>query len=155
MGIGYEDSIVLYNRYVTGVMESEVYIGTRFDRVRVELTQGANVRKSGIENADACLVKIPNESALPKPYKAPEVWSNLEDDEKQKYFTLGTGGQSFLLIVKKEELGIDLEAPVGIIQSDLYQGGFYNYIRSKCGYAYAVNTVDVYRLIPRFEVSGK
>ncbi len=39
MGIGYVDSVVVYNRYINGLMETETYFGTRFDNVRVELTQ--------------------------------------------------------------------------------------------------------------------
>ena len=39
MGIGYVDSVVVYNRYINGLMEAETYFGTRFDNVRVELTQ--------------------------------------------------------------------------------------------------------------------
>ena len=48
-GIGYVDSVVVYNRYVNQVMdEAEYYFGTRFDGTRVELTQGANQKASGM-----------------------------------------------------------------------------------------------------------
>ena len=39
MGIGYVDSVVVYNRYINGLMETETYFGTRFDNVRIEFTQ--------------------------------------------------------------------------------------------------------------------
>ena len=42
MGINYSESVVVYNRYINVLMETETYFGTRFDNVRVELTQGAN-----------------------------------------------------------------------------------------------------------------
>lgn len=155
MGIGYVDSVIVYNRYVNGLLEITYYIGTRFDNVRVELTQGANIRTSGMENADSCLVKILNNGNLPKPYKAPEVWNNLPTEEMQKYFTLDKDENSFFAIVKKKELGIDVDLPVGIIESGKYPGGFYEYIRDKYGYTYNMTTVDVYNLIPRFEVGGR
>ena len=58
MGIGYVDSIVLYNRYVDPDSEKEYYFGTQFEGVRVEMTQGANIQKSGIDSADSCKAKI-------------------------------------------------------------------------------------------------
>lgn len=155
MGIGYVDSVVVYNRYLSTLLQIEYFIGTRFDNVRVELTQGANIRESGMENADSCLVKIPNDGLPPKPYKAPEVWKNLTTEEMQKYFTLDKDGGNFFSIAKKKELGIDIELPVGLIQSDTYHGGLYQYLRGKYGYTYTIKTVDVYNLIPRFEVSGQ
>ena len=95
MGIGYVDSVVVYNRYINGLMETETYFGTRFDNVRVELTQGANQKASGMENASVCVVKIPNVN-LPKPYKAPEVWNDLTTEDMLESFTLDTEGKIFL-----------------------------------------------------------
>lgn len=155
MGIGYKDSVVLYNRYVDGLMETEHYIGTRFDGVRVELTKGANQLASGMENADACLVKIPNGSNLPKPYVSPEIWILKSEGDKGKYFTASPGGCDFMIIVQKDELGINVDAPTGVVESDAYEGGLYQYLRNQYGYTYGINTVDVYQLIPRFEVRGK
>lgn len=154
MGIGYVDSIVVYNRYVSELMEAEYYIGTRFDNVRVELTKGANIRESGLENADSCIVKIPNNGTLPKPYKAPQEWLTLTDEEKLEYFTLDPDSSNFFIIVKKEELGINIDQPSGLVNSADYKGGFYQFVRNKHGYTYTLKTADVYNLIPRFEVSG-
>ena len=156
MGIGYVDSVVIYNRYVNGLMETEQYFGTRFDNVRIELTQGANQKASGMENASVCVVKIPNTN-LPKPYKAPEVWNDLTTEEMLENFTLDTEGKNFFVIVNKAELGIDIDVPVGLIDQDesKYSGGFFEYIKTKFGYAFSVDTVDVYTLIPRFEIGGR
>lgn len=135
-------------------METEFYVGTRFDNVRVELTKGANIRETGMESVDSCLVKIPNGTNLPKPYKAPREWISLSDDEKLQFFTLDPDSSNFILIVKKRELGIDVEVPVGIVKSAEYSGGFYQFIRSRYGYTYTIKTADVYTMIPRFEVGG-
>lgn len=154
MGIGYKDSVIVYNRYVFGTLEKEYYIGTRFDDVRVELTQGANIKSSGLEDADACLVKIPF-GVLTKPYSPPETWKNLVTEDMQKFFTLDSAGGDFFVIVHKDEIGVDVDLPDGMVTSSDYSGGFYQYIRDKHGYAYQIRTVDVYQLIPRYEVSGK
>lgn len=154
MGIGYVDSIVLYNRYENEVLEKLFYIGTRFDGVRVELTQGANIRNSGLETADSCVVKIPNNKTLPKPYVAPVQWSNSTTEEMQKTFTLDKNNKNFFVICKKEEMGIDIQPPEGLIDSTQYMEGFLEYINTRYGYAYMLNTVDIYKIIPRFELGG-
>lgn len=156
MGINYVDSVVVYNRYVNGLYETTQYFGTRFDNVRIELTQGANQKASGMENASVCTVKIPNRN-LPKPFKSPEVWNDLTTDEMLETFTLDTEGKNFFVIVKKAELGIDIDVPVGLVESNDYEeyGGFFEYIKTKYGYAFGVDTVDVYTLIPRFEIGGR
>lgn len=153
MGIGYVDSVIVYNRYVRKTDEAEQYFGTRFDGVRIELTQGANIAKSGMENASVCVVKIPNTN-LPKPYKSPPVWVKLTTEEMVENFTLNKG-EDFFVIVSKADLGIDVDLPEGMIDSDIYPGGFFEHVKNKYGYAYSVDTVDVYTLIPRFEIGGK
>lgn len=151
MGIGYKDSVVVYNRYAKG---PEQYFGTRFDNVRVELTQGADQKNSGMEDVSACVVKIPN-TDLPKPYIAPKAWKRLTEEEKTENFTLDTESQNFFIIVKKEELGIDINVPAGLVESDSYAGGFFEYVKEQYGYAFSLDTADVYSLIPRFEIGGR
>lgn len=151
MGIGYQDSVVVYNRYAKG---PEQYFGTRFDNVRVELTQGADQKVSGMEDVSACIVKISN-ADLPKPYIAPKAWKMLDIVEKTENFTIDTEGQNFFVIVKKDELGIDIDVPTGLVESDSFSGGFFEYVKERYGYAFSLDTVDVYTLIPRFEIGGK
>ena len=155
MGIGYVDSVVIYNRYVNGLMETETYFGTRFDNVRVE--QGANQKASGMENASVCVVKIPNVN-LPKPYKAPEVWNDLTTEDMLESFTLDTTSKSFFIIVKKSDIAVDIDVPLGVIEQDYEKygdDGWFGYIKGKYGYVFGIDTVDVYTLIPRFEIGGR
>ncbi|MCI8800332.1 MAG: hypothetical protein HFH88_11050 [Lachnospiraceae bacterium] len=156
MGIGYVDSVIVYNRYVRKTDEAEQYFGTRFDNVRVELTQGANITKSGLENANACIIKVNTASIKKsgKSYKAPKVWEKLTTEEMVENFTLNKG-KDFFVIVNKADMGIDVDLPEGMVDSDTYAGGFFEYVKNKYGYAYSVDTVDVYTLIPRFEIGGK
>jgi hypothetical protein len=107
-----------------------------------------------MENADACLAKIPNVNL---PYKPPKVWLNLPNEDKLGYFTFNPDMKDFFAIIKSPELGIDVEdLPTGLVASaDYSKKGFYDYVRGKYGYTYAIHTADVYELIPRFEVSGQ
>ena len=150
-GIGYVDSIIVYNRVVDGLMETETYYGTRFNGVRVELTQGNQVASTGNQNADACVVKIPMDVVAGR-YLPPKVWSS--SDDKTAYFTLDKDNKDFFVVVCKPLLGIDITLPIGSVDSDKYPGGYYQHICSAYGYAYQINHVDVYELIARYEIGG-
>lgn len=157
MGIGYADSVVIYNRYINQTMDgAEQYFGTRIDNVRVEFTQEQNQNKSGSQDVSVCLLKIQNDSTLPKPYKDPKSWEQLTTEEMLENFTLSTDGDFFVL-VKKEELNLDVDAPAGLQESSdpLYKEGFLQYMKDKYGYVYEMKTFTVYGLIPHFEVGGK
>ncbi len=157
MGIGYVDSVVIYNRYINQTMDgAEQYFGTRIDNVRVEFTQEQNQNKSGSQDVSVCLLKIPNDSTLPKPYKDPKSWAQFSAEENLEYFTLSTDGD-FFIIVKKAELNLDVDAPEGLLESsnELYEGGFYEYMKGKYGYVYQMSSFAVYGLIPHFQVGGK
>ncbi|NBH15362.1 hypothetical protein D3Z36_14535 [Lachnospiraceae bacterium] len=157
MGINYVDSVVVYNRYVTGLREEEQYFGTRFDLVRIELTEGANKQKSGLEDASACVVKVPK-SSWKKPYLPPKVWEKLTTEEMLESFTLNKGSD-FFVIVEKDDFNIHADLPVGLVESKDYQAqgyeGYFDYVKAKYGYAFGVDTVDVYTVIPRFEIGGR
>lgn len=156
MGIGYIDSVVIYNRYYNDTTGAEQYFGTRLDNVRVEFTQEQNQNKSGSQDVSVCLLKIPNDSTLPKPYKVPELWNDLTTDEMLQNFTLSTDGDFFVL-VKKKELNLYIDAPVGMQGSSdpMYDGGFYEYMKSKYSYVYQMSSFAVFSLIPYFQIGGK
>lgn len=158
MGIGFVDSIIVYNQYKSKNFGEE-YFGTRFDNVRVELTPGANITESGIETASACIAKITDESIEDsgKVYIAPKVWLKLPTEEKVKTFTLNEG-IDFYVIVKKSDLGIDIDLPVGEIQSETYNsydGGFFEYVKTKFGFAYSLYKADSFGVIRYQALYGK
>lgn len=157
MGIGYVDSVVIYNRYKHST-DGEQYYGTRFDNVRMEFTQEQNQNKSGSQDVSVCLLKIHNDSTLPKPYKVSELWNDLTTDEMLNSFTLNTDGDFFVL-VKKSELNLDITAPEGVQTSEdapyADEGGFFEYMKGKYGYVYRMSSFAAYGLIPHFQVGGK
>lgn len=156
MGIGYADSVVVYNRYYNSTSRTEQYFGTRFNGVRVEFTKEQNQSKSGSEDVSDCLLKIPNDITLPKPYIVPELWNDLTTDEMLKSFTLNTDGDFFVL-VKKADMNLDIDAPAGIQDSSdpMYSGGFFEYMKSEYSYVYQMKSFAVFTLIPYFQVGGK
>lgn len=159
MGIGYIDSVVIYNRYYNDTTGAEQYFGTRLDGVRVEFTKEQNQSKSGSEDVSDCLLKIPNDSTLPKPYLVPEIWNDLTADEMLQNFTLSTDGDFFVL-VKREALNLDIEAPLGMQDSSSpeYGGGFYEYMKEHYSFVYQMSTFTPFDKIPSlsyFQVGGK
>lgn len=150
MGIGYIDSVIIYNRYYNDTTGAEQYFGTRLDNVRVEFTKEQNQSKSGSEDVSDCLLKIPNDSTLPKPYLVPELWNDLTADEMLQNFTLSTDGDFFVL-VKKKELNLDIDAPIGMQDIE----GFLDEMKSKYSYVYSMKSFAVFGLIPHFQVGGK
>lgn len=159
MGIGYVDSVVIYNRYINQAMDgAEQYFGTRLDNVRVEFTQEQNQNQSGSQDVSVCLLKIHNDSTLSKPYKDPKSWAQLTTEKMLENFTLNTDGD-FFVIVKKAELNLDVEAPVGVQTSEdapyADEGGVYEYMKGKYGYVYRMSSFAAYGLIPYFQVGGR
>lgn len=151
MGIKYEDSIIVYNRFLKGTLETEYYIGKRYDNVRCELTQGANISSSGLESANSIRLKIPTGEVAN--YMPPTPWMNADLDTKLDADTFMP--DCIAIIVKKDELAINIEdLPTGLIRSDDYDRGFLDYLKREYGYTYVIKTIDIYQMIPRFELGG-
>lgn len=155
MGIGYIDSVIVYNRYVRKTDEAEQYFGTRFDKVRIVFTEEENQTRAGKENTSVCILKIHNDNTLPKPFKDPVSWKKLTTEEMQENFTLQKG-EDFFVIVKRKGLNLDVEAPVGLQNSNdsPYDGNFFEYMKGKYGYVYSINSFEQKELIPHFQVGG-
>lgn len=158
MGLNYVDSIIIYNEYKSRRPEAQYYFGTRLDNVRIELTQGENITKSGLENANVCLAKI-HKTNLPKPYLVSEAWRKKTTEEMIETFTLNKG-KDFFVIVKRKGLNIDIDdLPVGMIESDAYAEGWFDYVKNKYGYAFTIDTISDYEVEAdqtqsRFEIGG-
>ena len=158
MGIGYVDSVVVYNRYINGLMETETYFGTRFDNVRIEFTEEENQTRAGKENTSVCLLKIHNDGTLPKPFKDRVLWKKQTTEEMLETFTLNKG-EDFFVIVKRDGLNLDIEAPVGLQNSNdsPYNGNFFEYMKGEYGYVYSINSFEQVGskvTIPYFQVGG-
>lgn len=151
--IYFTDSVVVYNMYVNGLREETQYFGTRFDNVRIEFTQEENQNKAGKEDASVCILKIKNDDSLPKPFLDPRSWEKLTTDEMLQYFTLDVDGD-FFVIAKRKGLNLDVEAPVGVCDSNAYDGNFFEYMKQNYGYVYSMNSFEQFEGIPYFQVGG-
>jgi len=149
-GIGYDSSIVVYNKTGGTIGTEETWYGTRLEKVRVELTQGNNIRSSGRDDADKCQVKIHDED-LPTAYYPPALWKKLPD----KLSGVTFDGDTIFIIEDKADIGAAAVAPTGQISDDAYQKGLFEYLTGAFGYTYRVTTADHYSLIPHWEIGGR
>ena len=141
MGIFYDKTVTLYNRTVTGgVMGGETWIPTVFTDVRLLINKGANIVATSMNDADGAKLHI-DRGELPKPYLPPIEWKALSDIEKAQNFTL-TSGQDFF---------VEGDTSAETVKSD----DFFSYMKGKYANCYKITNVDIYDLIPHFEIGGR
>ena len=137
--IFYNKTVTVYNRSVEGLMEKETWCPTVLKDVRLLITKGENVSKSGMESADSAKLFIKTNN-LSKEYKKPLEWQNLSTEDKAKTFTLASGADFFV------EGDTTAEVPT---ESD-----FFSHMKEKYDNCFKVTDVDVFELIPHLEVGG-
>lgn len=132
-----------YNKTVTvyckttaeGVMGADTWYAYVLENVRLIVSKGTNVSKTGLESADSAKLHVD----LPRPYLAPIEWQNEAD--KAEYFAF------------QEQSGFFVEGDTSA--EDTTQSDFYQYMKDKYDNCFMVSTVDKFDLIPHLEVGGK
>ena len=137
--IFYNKTVTVYNRSVEGLMEKETWHPTVLEGVRLLITKGENVSKSGMESADSAKLFIKTNN-LTKKYKKSLEWQNLNAEDKAKTFTLTSGVDFFV------EGDTTAEVPM--------ENDFFSYMKEKYDNCFKVTNVDVFELIPHLEVGG-
>ena len=137
--IFYNKTVTVYNRTTEGLMEKETWYPTVLEGVRLLITKGENVSKSGMESADSAKLFIKTNN-LSKEYKKPLEWQNLSTEGKANAFTLTSGVDFFV------EGDTTTETPA---ESD-----FFSYMKEKYDNCFKVTNADVFELIPHLEVGG-
>ena len=93
---------------------------------------------------------------FPKPYISPQEWVRLTTEEMLEKVTFSEGND-FYIIVKSKDFNIDIDLPVGMIESDNYAGyggGFFEYLKTRFGFAYLLHKADSYGVIPYWALYG-
>ena len=134
--IFYQDTVTIYNKYEDKKAGITTYFPTVLENVRLLITKGANIAKSGMDTADSATLSIYTDT-LEKPYMLPKEWSRLED--KTAAFTLAAG---------------DFFVKGDTSTEDVATKEFAQYMKKKYDNLFTVTTVDEYKLIPHLEVGG-
>lgn len=132
----YNKTVTVYNKTTAdGVMGGDIWHAYVLENVRLLVSKGTNVSKTGLETADSAKLYVD----LPRPYLAPIEWQNEAD--KAEYFTF------------QEQSGFFVEGDT--TKEDTTKDDFFQYMKDKYDNCFMVSTVDKFDLIPHLEVGGK
>lgn len=112
------------------------YYPTVLHNVRLQIIKGANISKTGLQNADTAKLFI---NDIEK-FKKPKAWLS----DKTNNFTFNPGKCFFAFGEFSES----------IVSDSTYTGGFFNHMVSTYDDVYKVTNCDVYNVIPHLEVGG-
>ena len=141
LSVFYNDTVTVYNRILDVDSENETWLPSVLEKVNLVVTKGANVSKSGIEDADSAKLKIIAPVQLQK-YVQPKEWKCMDQQEKENHFTF-TSGEDFYV-----------EGDVS--EEPIPEEGFYEYMRNRYDNVFRVTNVDHYKdIMPHLEVGGK
>ena len=139
--IFYNKTVTVYNKTTDGLMGTEVWYPTVLENVRLLVTKGANVSKSGMSSADAASLYVKFELLQDgcKGYLPAKEWQRMPDKCKAFFFTF-TSGEDFFV--------------EGDTSSEEQTEEFFAYMKEKYDNCFKVTNVDRYELIPHLEVGG-
>lgn len=140
MGLFYNDTVTLFNRFYDPDTDETKYYLTLLENVNLVETKGANVTKSGLDSADASKLFI-DFGALSKKYMEPKAWDALPEREKPNYITFHPTDDFF---IKGDQSSLELP-----------ESCVYEWAHDSMDSVYKVTTVDKYEdIMPHFEVGG-
>jgi hypothetical protein len=131
----FNTKVTLFNEFKKGSVS--VFLPTMFENAEIQETQGRNISKTGLQDANKAMLYI-MENSLPSLYLKPKEWQKQSQEEAMKTFTLKAKGNDFFVCGEYVE----------IIQNKE------KFCRENNG-VYTVSTVDIYKeLLPHFEIGG-
>lgn len=140
MGLFYNNTVTLYNRWYDSVLDQENWIPTVLTDCNLIITKGANISKSGLENADTASLRV-REGCTDKTYLNPKEWEALTAADKENYYTFTSG----------EDFFVEGDTTSETILSD----DFYQYMKKNKDNVFRVTNADRYTdVMPHFEVGG-
>ena len=140
LGLFYNDTVTLFNRFYDPDTDEEKYYPTLLENVNLVETKGANVTKSGLDSADAAKLFI-DLGELSKKYMDLKAWDALPETEKANHITFHPTDDFF---IKGDQTSLEL--PKSCV---------YEWAHDSMGSVYKVTTVDKYEdIMPHFEVGG-
>ena len=136
------DTVTVFNRYFDIITEEEMWFPTLLKGVNLVSTKGANISKSGLNDADTARLFIDVDSVENKTYHTPKLWNQLTVEDKANAFTFQTDTDFFV----KGDL-TDVEP---------FENNFFEWVLNHYDYVFKVSTVDEYSdVLPHLEIGGK
>lgn len=140
----YNKTVTIWNKYADGLMETEIWLPTLIENVRLLVSKGNNVMNSGLDTADSARLHIMDGVSIPgKPYLDSVEWERLPNNEKAQYFTLESENDSFFV-----------EGDMAVVDpSD--KDNFFNFMKENYHNCFKITSVDRFEIIPHWECWGK
>lgn len=140
----YCKTVTIWNRYIDGLWEKEVWVPTVIENVRLLVSRGNNIQSSGNAAADSARLHISDAlSVSQKSYLPCAEWQSLDVSERSDFYTLESENSSFFVEGDySNEDGSALE-------------NFFEYMKTKYSNCFRITSVDRFEVIPHFEVWGK
>lgn len=140
----YNKTVTIWNKYTDGLMETEIWLPTLVENVRLLVSKGNNVMNSGLDTADSARLHIMDGVSVPgKPYLDAIEWGRLSNEEKPLYFTLESENDSFF--VEADTAAVD--------PAD--NTNFFNFMKENHHNCFKITSVDRFGIIPHWECWGK
>lgn len=132
-------TVTLFNRVWDDDSETESWLSTVLTSVNVVATQGANISKSGLSDADTVKLYV-DLSGQSKKYVQPKEYASMTDRSNVLTFTPQT---DFFVVGDKSSVPST-------------EAGFFDHMVNTYDDVYRITTVDVYEdVMPHIEVGGK
>lgn len=139
--IFYNKTVTVYNKTSKDLMGMETWYPTVLQNVRLLVTKGANISKSGMDSADAASLYIKPEllQDAHKGYLPSKEWRRMPDKCKSFFYTFTSGEDFFIEGDTSQEEQVE---------------EFFTYMKEKYDNCFKVTNVDRYELISHLEVGG-
>lgn len=146
----YNDTVTVFNLYRSKQLGTATWYPHLLKNVELQVDKGANIQKTGLENADTatlyvrCQFRDSKKMVGDLEYKSPKEWDNQPNDEYEKTITF-TEGEDFFVVGDFSGEPIDDES---------VRGGLFQHMNTTYDDVYRITTVGIYKSIPHFEIGG-
>lgn len=146
----YNDTVTVFNLYRSKQLGTATWYPHVVENCYFNADKGANIQKTGLENADIAKLHIKYRVVDGKKmigeleYKEPKEWDAQTNDKYDETITFKDGEDFFV----KGDLSGDP------IDDNSFRGGFFQYMNSIHDNVYRITTVGLYKTIPHFEIGG-
>ena len=141
----YNKTVTVFNRYKSKQLGITWYPHV-IHECYFNADKGANISKTGLENADTAKLHVPyvGDYIGDLKYLTPKEWDRQTNDKYKTTITFSEGEDFFVLG----------EFPEITVNESDYPEGFFQYMNNLYDDVYRITTVGKYTLIPHFEIGG-
>lgn len=149
-GAMYNKTVTVFNLYRSKQLGTATWYPHVIKNCYFNADKGANIQKTGLENADTAKLHIKYRFKNGKKmigdleYLDPKEWEKQTNDTYLNAITFKSGDDFFVI-------GDYADGPV---DGNSFPEGFFQYMNARYDNVYRITTVGKYDIIPHFEIGG-